>query len=477
LVGIVVKKTIPFPVQTAPGAKPQEAGGRIINGYVEELGPQAPGKTVIRRAPGLVNFGTSARTGFRGSIVVNAVLYAAYNGKLEKWTSAGGASVNVGNLNGTKRGFFAANNNTTPDKVFVDPDGNIATFTPSAVTNSWPDADLPAVNSVDFLDGYLVFTTGDGRAFATDLNSTSVNALSFGKAEAKPDGLVRVVSWGGRLLFFGNQTTEVWTDAGTTPFPFARNTVIPRGLAGPYCVSGYEDGFSRGPIFIGDDSCVYALQGYTPTKVSTPDIDGLIEAVSDKTTLEMTCYISKGHAFCDISCPAWTWTLDVTTSQWAEGASFLGTRSRRAGAINAYSKWLTGDTAGGNFQQITSTANDEVGSPLRLRIESGPVMNFPSGTVVGRADFYFTTGVGIAAGHDPDQTDPDVDISWSDDGITWSNPINRKLGRQSEPRQLISLVACTGRTGWQGRRWRLDVSSGVYAGFMFGTMSDDPRAV
>jgi hypothetical protein len=130
------------------------------------------------------------------------VLYVGYSGKLEKWTSAGGASVNVGNLNGTKRGFFAANNNTTPDKVFVDPDGNIATFTPTAVTNSYPDADLPSVNSVDFLDGYLVFTTGDGRAFATDLNSTSVNALSFGKAEAKPDGLVRVVSWGGRLLFW-----------------------------------------------------------------------------------------------------------------------------------------------------------------------------------------------------------------------------------------------------------------------------------
>jgi hypothetical protein len=43
-------------------------------------------------------------------------------------------------------------------------------------------------------------------------------------------------------------------------------------------VSGYEDGFSRGPIFVGDDSCVYALQGYSPTKVSTPDLEGLIEA-------------------------------------------------------------------------------------------------------------------------------------------------------------------------------------------------------
>jgi hypothetical protein len=473
-----VKRPIPFPVQTAPGAKSQESGGRIVNGYVEELGDQAPNKTVIRRGPGLLNFGTSARTGYRGAIVVNSVLYVGYSGKLEKWTSAGGASVNVGNLNGTKRGFFAANNNTTPDKVFVDPDGNIATFTPTTVTNSYPDADLPSVNSVDFLDGYLVFTTGDGRAFATDLNSTSVNALSFGKAEAKPDGLVRVVSWGGRLLFLGNISTEVWTDAGTTPFPFARSTVIPRGLAGPYCISGYEDGFARGPIWVADDDTVIKLDGYSPVKVSTPDMDRRIAAVTDKTTLEATCYMSDGHAFFQLACPAWTWVLDVSTSQWAEADSYLVTRSRRAGAINAFSKWLTGDTATGNMQQITSAANDEIGSPLRLRIESGPVMDFPGGSVVGRADFYFTTGVGIAGGHDPDQTDPDVEISYSDDGgLTWSNPILRKLGRQSMPKQLISLVACTGRSTWQGRRWRLDISSGVYASFMFGTMSDDPRAV
>jgi hypothetical protein len=471
-----LKKPIPFPVTTSPGAKSQEAGGRIINGYVEELGDQAPGKTVIRRAPGLINFGTSARSGFRGFGLVNGVLYGAFSNNLESWGSNGGSPTHVGSLNGTKRGFFAANNNATPDKVFVDPDGNIATFTPAAVTNSYPDADLPAVNSVDFLDGYLVFTTGDGRAFATDLNTTTVNSLSFGKAEAKPDGLVRVVTWGGRLLFFGQQTTEVWTDVGATPFPFARNSVIPRGLAGPYCVSGYEDGFSRGPIFVGDDSSVYALQGYTPTKVSTSDLEGLIEAVADKTTLEATAFISRGHAFWQLSCPSWTWVLDISTSQWFQADSYLGLRSRRSGAINAFSKWLTGDTKTGNIQQIVTTSNDEVGDPLRLRIESGPVKNFPAGEVVGRADFYFVTGVGNAEGQDPIATDPNVEISWSDDGgITWSNPILRRLGRQAVTSQLVSLVSCTGRTSWMGRRWRLDVSDPVYAGFLFATQSDDPR--
>lgn len=472
----MVTKAIPFPVTTKPGAKAQESGGRIVNGYVEELGDQAPNKTVIRRAPGLVNFGTSGRSGYRGSIVVNGVLYAGFNGKLEKWTSAGGASVNVGNLNGTKRGFFAANNNTTPDKWFVDPDGNIAVFTPTTVTNSWPDPDLPAVNSTDFQDGYGLFTTGDGRAFATDLNSTSVNALSFGKAESKPDGLVRGVAWGGRWILFGSQSTEFWTNTGATPFPYGRSAVMPRGLLGPYCVSGYEDGFSRGPIFVSDDNCIYKLEGYSPVRIPNSDLEGLIEKVTDKSTIECTSFMARGHAFWQISTPDWSWRLDATTSQWSQADSYLVNRSRIAGAINAFNLWLTGDTQSGNLQSIATSANDEVGNPLRLRIESGPVMNFPAGEPVGRADFYFTTGVGIATGHDPDQTDPDVEISWSDDGgLSWSNPILRRLGRQSEPLQLISLVECTGRTGWIGRRWRLDVSSGVYAGFMYATQSTDPR--
>jgi hypothetical protein len=55
----------------------------------------------------LATFGTSARTGYRGAMISQNTLYAAFNNKLEKWTSAGGASVNVGNLTGTKKGFFA----------------------------------------------------------------------------------------------------------------------------------------------------------------------------------------------------------------------------------------------------------------------------------------------------------------------------------------------------------------------------------
>ncbi len=470
---------IPFPQSTSPGIEQQESGGRIINGYVEPLSATAPSPIVYRRAPGLVNFGTTSRTGFRGMIEISGTLYAAFSGQLEKWSSSGGASTNVGALTGTKKGFFARNNKAgTPDQIFVDPDGNIATFTAGAVTNSSPDADLPSCNSVCCIDGFFVFTVGDGRAFASDLNATSVNALSFGTAEAKPDGLTRGIPYGGQLFLFGSFTTEVWSDVGATPFPFQRAVVIPRGIAGPYCVAGHEDNFGRALVWIGDDNAVYQLGGaYQPQKISPPDLDGLIEAVSDKTTLEVSVFMARGHGFVLVSSSTWSWVFDLNNNTWSERISYGLTRSRITGGYYYSGKWLCGDTQSGNIQQITSSTHQEIGQPLRWRLESGSVEKFPVGARVGRADFNFVTGVGQASGTDPIQTDPVVEISWSDDGgQNYSAPIQRHLGRQAEQRELVSLVACTGRSSWNGRRWRLDVADPVFVGFLNATQSESSLA-
>jgi hypothetical protein len=468
--------TIPFPLSTAPGLKPQESGGRLINCYADKLSDTGPAKWIWRRSPGLASFGTSARAGYRGAIEIGGVLYGAFNGQLEKWTSAGGASVNVGALNGTKKGFFARNNAATPDKVFVDPDGNIATFTPTSVTNSYPDPDLPAVNAVCMIDGYLVFTTGNGRAYASDLNATSLNALSFGAAEGKPDALVRPIPWSGMLLLYGTVSLEVWTDQALQPFPFQRSVTIPRGLAGPYCIAGHEDGFGSALLWVGDDQRVNQLVGYEAKAVSPPDLDALIEAVADKTTLHAGVYVARGHAFWQLTSPTWSWVLDLNTRTWHERKSYLSLFSRIIGGVKAFEKWIVGDNNSGNMLQVTASTNQEVGQPFAARIESGPVLKFPAGERVGRADFWFDTGVGIASGTDPIQTTPKVEISWSDNGAQdWFAPLVRDLGRQGEPLDLVSLVSCTGRSAWLGRRWRIDQSDPVQFGFTGGTQSANPK--
>lgn len=466
---------IVWPFSTSPGLKPSEGAGRLINCYAEPMGPGARADNVIHRVPGLTGFGTSARTGYRGSILVAGTLYAAFNGKLEKWTSSGGASTNVGNLNGTKIGFFAQNNAATPDKVFVDPDGNIATFTPSTVTNASPDPDLPAVNSVCAFHGYFIYSTGSGQIWASDLNSTAVNALS-NVTEQASGGLLRVVPWSDRVLAFGNKAIGIYSDAGTSPFPLARVTSIPRGIAGPYCVTGYEDNFGRGPHFIGDDNKVYRLDGLTPTPVSPPDLDGLIEAVSDKTTIEMSSYISRGHGFVEISCPAWTWVLNTSTGWWHEKAKYLGLRSRSTGAIYAFSKWLCGDTDTGNLLQITNSAYDEVGNPLVAEVWSKPIQKFPEQIRVPSIWIDMAVGTGIATGSDPIATDPDIEISWSDNGgQLFSTPRVCKVGRQSVGKTRIRVNQC-GRSKSQGRIIKVRQSSPVHFGLMGGEMAAELQA-
>ena len=63
---------VPWPVSSAPGARPYESGGRLINCYAEPLGPGFLGKVVRRRSPGLTTYATtgtvSGFTGYRGSI-------------------------------------------------------------------------------------------------------------------------------------------------------------------------------------------------------------------------------------------------------------------------------------------------------------------------------------------------------------------------------------------------------------------------
>jgi hypothetical protein len=477
-IGKRVTVNIPFPLSSAPGRTPYEGSGRLLNCYAEPLGDAARAKAVWRRSPGLSRFAHTTQTGFRGQILVSSTLYAAFSGKVRSYDSAGVETV-VGNLTGTAKVFWARNNKSpTPDLVVVDPDNGAFSVSAGSVI-SFADADLPAPNSVDEQDGYLIFTIGDGRAFATDLNAVTVNALNFGKAESKPDGLIRGLGYSGLFFFFGPETIEVWSDTGNpTGFPYSRSTVIGRGLAGRYAVAGQEDGFTKALIWVAEDNTVVRLNGFTAEKISPPDLDRLIEAVTNKNTLEASVYVSGGHSRWVLSCASWTWEFDLATQKWSERSSLLdGTgRWRATQGYYAFNKWLVGDDSSGDILYVDDTTYEENGDQQLFRIESGPVHKFPNRERVTRADFEFSVGVGIATGTDRIQTDPIVAISWSlDGGTSWGVPILRKLGAQGRANTRVT-VNNLGLAGPAGIRFRLDVPDPVYVSLTDATTTVELRA-
>jgi hypothetical protein len=227
---------------------------------------------------------------------------------------------------------------------------------------------------------------------------------------------------------------------------------------------------------VGDDNGIHILDGYTATRISTPDVDRDIEALTNKSSIEAQCSVISGAAFVTVSSPEWTWEFNLTTQQWSERASKLkdGTllpRWRGTGdSVFAFEKWLVGDTHSGKLLQVTGDTRMEDDAPLVIRIESAPIHDFPRGIAVPRADFNCVPGTGRAPGIDPIQTDPQVQISWSDDGgLTWGNPMWRSIGRQ-DMNPAITVLR-TGRTAAQGRRWRLEVSDPVYCGLLGGDMT------
>jgi hypothetical protein len=458
-----------LPTSTAPGAYPQESGGRLINVYADSLGDTAGSKFALRRVPGLTAFGTTVQAGFRGMQSVGNTLYSAWSGKAVKHTTAGGAAtILTGTLPGIVPVIWARNNASVPDLVAVAPGDGAFSVSTTAIS-AYPDIDVGQPNSVCNLKGFFIFTSGDGKMIASDVNSTNINALNFANAESKPDTLYRAVPMpNGQLLACGSDSMEVWGGINTTGFPFSYISTIPLGIAGPYCITGSEDGWGQGLFLTASDFGVYQLSGYQPTKISPPDLDRLIEAVVDKSTILMSVFVAGGHSFVRVRSPTWTWIYDVNVQKWHERQSYLTAVGRSLTSHKFNGKWYAGDSLSGNIVLIDPAAATEVGNPLTAIVETGPMGNFPNGARINRLDLFVSVGVGIATGLDPIQTDPSIEIAISrDNGITWSAPWVRKLGRQAIGSTKVT-VNNLGHVGPQGAKLRFAVSDPVHVAIMGG---------
>lgn len=464
---------IVFPTSTAPSLEPSESGGRLVNAYAEKAPVGARNGVIYRRAPGCDKAFTAGSGDYRCALLAGTVLYVANGDAVYSVTKAAGAYTVTtlgGTLDGTGPVFMAHNNKSPTHDILIVTSAGVSRIASGSVS-SFSDADLPSVNSLAFQDGYFFFTTASGLSYASDLNDTNVTDSSFVKAEAQVDGLTRCIPFRRDILLMGADTTEFWSNVGNaTGYPYSRGPVITHGLISADAVAGWEPGFPGPLVWVGGDSVVYRLDGYSPVAISTAHHSRMIEAVADKTDLKASVHIAAGHPFWVLRAPEWTMVYDIGTGEWHERRSIGLDTWRMVGGINAFGEWLVFDTTnGGDVYRIDERSQFEAAGPLVFDIISTQQHNFPGRTAVDRASFDFVTGVGKDRGISPIQTEPKVSISWSDNGgRTFGNPLVRSLGTQGE---IVSIdVWRTGLTGPQGRQWRLQISDPVHAALLGGSM-------
>jgi hypothetical protein len=265
----------------------------------------------------------------------------------------------------------------------------------------------------------------------------------------------------------------VWGGQNDTGYPFSYVSTIARGIVGVNAIAGHDDGFGKGIFFVGDDFKVSTLSGYTPTPISVPDLDLMIEAEADKSVITVAVYVSQGHGMVAVQGPNWCWEYDTTLLTWHQRNSHLQQYWRGKFPIAAFGLWICGDKKSGNLAVIDGLTATEFGDPLLITIETGPLGAFPNKVRVNGIELYLTKGVGKAVGIDPLETDPDISISMSrDGGQTWSPPRVVKIGRQSLTDQRVRS-AVWGQAQNQGVRWRFRESAPLSFAFMGADMKVD----
>ena len=442
---------------------------RLLNGYAEALGQAAKSPLPIYGVPGTSRFDIGA-TGLNGPCrgmlyVYGKGLYVIAGTAAALLDDQGNATPVSGTIAGTSMVIMAANQQTNP-QIGIVADNVYYVLDTGTNTISEPNiASLPAPNSVTFLDGYLVFSIPDGRIFHTALNDAlTVNALSYATASSRSDGLRRIVTHRGALIALGESSLEIWEDAGTTPFAFARiRADIDIGCIAEQTVATVADAL----MWVDNNGMVRQLMASEPVRISTHALERAISDLTwdERRALRAVYTHFNGHDFYAVTSPYWTWEFDLATGLWHERTSGGLANWFAQGFESFNGKVVIGSGQDASLHVLDDSSETESGNPYLFLAQSAPVHAFPKGLIIDQLDVDIIPGVGIT-GSNEDAANPLLMLDWSDDGgNTWAGGRTASLGQVGE-RFAVASFYQLGATRRAGRTFRLSSSSPVMRGIL-----------
>lgn len=368
-----------------PGRDAQAGDARLINCYAESAGQEGIAQFPIYACEGFSSFKTLVTSGTgapRAMLALSdSALYVVSGTKLVKLASDGTETAITGTL--TSGGLVTmARNRKEPNAQIAIALANGASgqlwFCENDTLTQFDLGTLATGNivSVSSIDGYVIPYFENGEFFASDVDASTIDDLSFAKAESSPDAGVISKVRGRELVLFGVASTEWWQNTGATDFPFERVSSSGFGC--------YAAGSAVNVLHVGDSAIIdtiafaatndqgaYAgvclLDGYGARKISTSSVDRMIQAETDRTAIRALTYSINGHTFYAISTSTATQTYDLATGQWHERkSSGLGFwRVRTAAAFGT--KTILGDYTSGLTYQMATGVYSSSASVLTLK--------------------------------------------------------------------------------------------------------------
>lgn len=293
--------------------------------------------------------------------------------------------------------------------------------------------------TVAVLDTFFLFVNPEttnwyvSPAQFADENTTPFDPLYVASDATSLGTIVAVAVVGQYIWLFSRFQIEFWYDSGASDFPFQRlqGVTVEAGCAAPYSIANIPtcNNTPNGAImWLGHDRSgmvrVYLGQQTSAVPVSTPPIDGALQAMGDMSGAIGNVYQQDGHVFYVLTIPGQSssWIFDITTGLWHErcgiDTSGAEVQMRPLFWAQAYGKIWAIDRDNGAIYQVSMDASDDAGAPIKRQ------RAFPHLLTDGSRGIHrkFTLDMQQAA-------NVSVNVDWSDDrGATFTTPQSLALG-------------------------------------------------
>jgi hypothetical protein len=291
----------------------------------------------------------------------------------------------------------------------------------------------------DQLDGYFLVLDGSTSTLYISAlldGSSWTTGTDYAQRNVASDPWVAMKVLGRYIWLFGEHTTEVWYDAGTT-FPFALHPsgLVRHGCAAPFSVATADDAiYWLGGSRFGAGSVLCAT-GFEPKTVSSYAVQAAINGYGTTSDAQAYAYNDLGHGFYVLNFPAEdiSWAYDTGTGIWAERGTWVSEDNeyiawRPRWYARAFGEHRILDALSGDVYRMGSDLLADVDGREIRRLRRAPAIQGENERIFYSSfELDLEPGLGTQTGQG---ADPLVMLRMSDDGgKTWGAEHMRSAGK------------------------------------------------
>ena len=439
-------KQIPLFGAGVKGYSAAVSAQRRLNCFYDIRLDQDKHATIIRGTPGSVAALTLPTSPVRGWWVAVGVWYAVAGNTLYKIYTVPGTSTLTSTALGTlstSTGLVCMQDNGVQLMIVDGTAGYIytivaGTYYQTALNAAGSfgvvtDPNFPnGATTVSFLNSrflceksgtrqcYMSCQDGSGIAYdGTRWTDATTSLAYYITKENASDVLNHVDVLNGTIVLWGTSTIEFWQDVGSSPQPYARINGATQtwGLAAVNSVAF----LNNTAYFLGQTQQggmqVMALQGNTPVRISTSDIENLIASFTTWTDATSLTYIVDGHPMYQLNFPTAqrSFMYDTLTQFWSElqtGVSLQAVHFANIGITYA-TKFYAADSTTGIIYQLLTTVYTDNGTAIKRQATTRHIYSNGNEFSIDELLVDMETGIGLVTGQG---SNPQVMLQVSKDG-------------------------------------------------------------